>query len=379
MKLLLCLVLLALTGSAVQGGEGGGGTPFFIAGNDGIYRDSINPDTGKLGQVTLACAAQGPNFLASSPVAQILYATLGAGERSLADFQIRPDGSLHLLEAIRSGGTGACHVSVDRDGTNVLVANYDSGSIASFKIHPDGTLGEPAFQARFTGSGPDPNRQKKPWAHSIYTDPGDAFIYACDLGTDSVWIFKFDRTTGRAMPDDPPAAKVPPGSGPRHLAFHPNGKSLYVANEMGHSVTVFARDTASGGLTALQTVSALLPETPVAGVTTAEIACHPTGQWLYVSNRGCDTISVFSIAQDGKLTLIQSASSVAQFPRGFAIDPSGRWLITAGQKDNRIAVLKIDPGTGRLTATDQFASMPGPVCVVFPGAGQPSRQEPIRD
>ena len=358
MKFLLQIVLLTLLGHGAWADE----VFFYVAASEGIYRGGIDTDTGKLDPLTPAGAAKYPNFLALSPDGKFLYATLDAAVEA---FAVQPDGALRPLDKELSGGAGACHVSVDETGRHVFVANYDGGCIACFGTNPDGSLGERTALMPFTGSGPDPKRQTKPYAHSVYPDPANKFVYACDLGTDHVWIFKFDAARGTLVPNDPPSAKVPPGSGPRHLAFHPNGKFVYVANEMGHSVTVFSRDAGSGALTALQTVSTLSLETPIQGVTTAEIACPAPGKWLYVSNRGCDTISVFSIAPDGKLTLVQSASSVAQMPRRFAIDPTGRWLIAAGQKDNRIAVLKIDPATGRLTPTDQVAEVASPICVLF--------------
>ena len=358
MKSLILLILLAISAQAAE-------TPFYVAASQGIYRGTLNEDTGQPSPLTLATKAASPNFHAISPDHGILYATLGSGVKTVADFFVQPDGTLSALDALPSGGAGACHVSVDRTGQNVLVANYDSGTIACFQLSGDDTLVKQTALIQFNGAGPNPKRQTKPYAHSIYADPANKFVYACDLGTDHIWIFQFDPLYGAFTPADPPAAKVPPGSGPRHLAFHPNGKFVYVANEMGHSVTVFARDAATGALTSLQTLSTLLPETPTQGVTTAEIVCAPSGKFLYVSNRGCDTLSVFSIAADGKLALIQSAPSLAQMPRSFALDPTGHWLLVAGQKDNRIVVQKIDPATGRLTATDQTAAVSGPTCVLF--------------
>lgn len=335
---------------------------FYVAGSEGIYRDSLETGTGKLGPLSLVAKADHPNFLALSPDGRCLYASLN---HTVASFAVHPDGALTPLNERPSGGGAACYVSVDGTGHYVFVANYDGGNIACFQLNGDGALGERTALMPFTGSGPDPKRQKKPHAHSVYTDAGNKFVYACDLGSDKVWIFKFDPARGALAPNDPPSVKVPSGGGPRHLAFHPNGPFVYVANELGFSVTVFSRDAGSGALSALQTVSTLPPGTPTQGVTIAEIVCHPSGKWLYVSNRGCDTISVFSIAADGRLSLVQSRSSVARFPRHFAVDPSGCWLIAAGQKDNRIAVLKIDPATGKLSATDQLAGMASPICVLF--------------
>jgi 6-phosphogluconolactonase len=342
--------------------------PFYIGtmtdrtANKGIYRGSLDTDTGKLGPLSMAVAANNPNFLALSPDNQFLFAALTS---TVGSYKVRPDGTLSALNEQPSGGGDPCHVSVDRTGRHVFVANYGGGNIAEFTVGLDGMIGNRAALQQFSGSGPNHNRQDKPYAHSVYVGPENTTVYSCDLGSDSIWIFRFDASSGSLAPATPPAAKVPPGSGPRHLAFHPGGKFVYVASEMGHNVTVFARDAGSGALTAVETVSTLPDGTPDKGITTAEICCHPSGKWLYVSNRGIDTIAVFKIADDGKLSLVQSASSVAKFPRNFALDPTGHWVISAGQNDNRIAVLKIDQETGQLTATDQSAAVAAPVCVLF--------------
>jgi len=363
----LALAFLAILDAGAAGGEARFYLGTFASGSPGIYMGSIDTGTGRLGPLGLAAQADRPNFLAISPDGRFLYAAtrnLGSGG-GVSAFAAGLAGKLVPLNNQSSGGDGPCHIWVDATGRNVLVANYDSGSIACLKTKPDGSLGERAALVQYTGSGPDPKRQLKPFAHSVYTDASNRFVYSCDLGTDNIWIFKFDADKGTLTPAAPPSARVPPGSGPRHLAFHPNGRLVYSANEMGLSVTAFARDTVGGGLTALETVPTLPEGAPTAGATTAEIACHPSGKWLYVSTRGPDIVTVFAIAGDGKLTRIQNAPASVKIPRGFAVDPTGQWLITAGQDEGKIAVLRIDLATGLLTFTDQTAKATSPVCVLF--------------
>ena len=330
----------------------------------GIYIGKLDAETGKLGPVELAGEAKSPSFVALSPDGKSLYASMEDGGGAVGAFAVQPDGKLKSLNSQPSGG-GACHVWVDATGKTVFTANYGGGSIAAFRLQPDGSLGDRSAFVQFEGSGPNKGRQDKPHGHAIYTDAANRFVYSCDLGTDNVWIFKLDAAAGTLTPANPPSGKVPPGAGPRHLALHPNGKFAYVNNEMGLSVTAFSRDEASGALTELQTLPTVPEGTDRTGVSTAEIFTHPTGKWLYVSNRGHDTIAVYAIGGDGRLTYLENAAALVKVPRGFAIDPSGRWLITAGQNDDRIAVLKIDQATGRLTATEQSAEVGAPVCVLF--------------
>lgn len=331
----------------------------------GIYVGKLDTETGKLGPVELAGEAKSPSFVALSPNQKFLYASIEDGGGSVGAFAVGADGKLKALNTLPSGGGGACHAWVDATGKNVFTANYGGGSIAVFQTKADGSLAERTAFVQFEGSGPDSRRQEKPHGHSIYTDAANKFVYSCDLGTDNVWIFKLDAEKGSLTPATPPSGKVPPGAGPRHLALHPNGKFAYVNNEMGLSVTAFSVDTASGALTPLHTLPTVPEGTDPKGVSTAEIFTHPTGKWLYVSNRAHDTIAVYAIGADGRLTWIENAPAQVKVPRGFGIDPTGKWLITAGQNDDRIAVLKIDPATGRLTATDQSAEVGSPVCVLF--------------
>jgi len=342
----------------------------------GIYQGTLDILSGKLGPLTLAAPALDPAFLASDPSGNELYAVQEiSGTGRVQSFERKPNGSLVPLNEQSSGGNGTCHVAVDPTGQDLLIANYGSGSIACFRLKQDGFLGIRTALIPFAGSGPNAKRQERPHAHSIYVSPDDAFVYACDLGTDHVWIFKFDAAAGTLVANVPPSASVPPGSGPRHLVFSPDGKLVYVANELGHSVSSFSRNPGTGSLTPLQTIATLSEGTPAGDVATAEIVIHPSGRWLYVSNRGCDTISVFVLDATGWLKLAQSISAGVKTPRSFALDPTGHWMITAGQTDNLLAVLKIDSDTGELTPTAQSAQVGSPVCILF----ESGRQAPLSE
>jgi 6-phosphogluconolactonase len=348
--------------------------PFFLgtythsSTSQGIYRGSFDPDTGKLGPLELAAKAVDPGFLALSSDGRFLYAGRegNAQDSSVIAYAVGADGNLTLINQQPSGGAGTCHVSLDTTGRILFAANYSSGSIACFPIGTDGSLAPASCTVQFHGSGPNKGRQAGPHAHSIYVSPDNQFVYSCDLGSDCIWIFRFDAAKGTLTPASPAFGLVPPGSGPRHLVFGPGGRIVYVVNEMGSAVTAFARNAKSGALMPLETVSCLPTGVPAGPkITSAEIALHPSGRWLYVSVRGPDTVAVFSIDVTGRLRPIQRISADVKMPRQFAIDPSGRWLIAAGQADNRLAVLKIDSNTGRLSSTGESASIGAPVCVLF--------------
>lgn len=345
--------------------------PFYIGtytsptGSKGIYRSSLDTVTGKLSPPTLAAEAPGPSFVALHPNGKFLYAVHEPTGGDVSAFAITSDGSLRRLNTESSQGGGPCHVSVDPAGKNLFTASYGAGSLASFPIKLDGALGPAATVFKNSGTGPDKSRQEGPHVHSIYADAEGRFVYACDLGTDEVLVFRLDPTKETLTPAEPKSAKVPPGGGPRHLAFGKDGKFVYVNDEMANAVTAFARDKQTGALTPLQTLTTLPGGKPVPGNTTAEIACHPNGQWLYVSNRGHDSIAVFSIGDDGRLEQVEVAAAGVSVPRGFGIDPTGRWLVVAGQKTNDLTALAIDPKTGKLTPGKNKVSVGSPVCVVF--------------
>ncbi|MEO6786037.1 MAG: lactonase family protein [Chthoniobacteraceae bacterium] len=336
-------------------------------GNRGIQHGSLDTATGELKLLGLAGEAKNPSFLAMRPGGKFLYAAIEDSGGAVSAFAVEKDGSLKHLNNESSKGSGNCHVFVDPTGKCVLAANYGSGSVACLPIRGDGSVAPASSSDQQTGKGADPARQKEPHAHSIYVN--GAFAYSCDLGTDDVFVYHFDAAKGTLTPNDPPSAKVPPGSGPRHLAFHPKGGFAYVNNEITCTVTVFAHDAAKGTLTALQTLSTL-PDgyTLTRKDSTAEIFCHPNGRFVYVSNRGHDTIAVFAIGSDGKLALVQSAPANVKIPRGFAISPDGGWLVAAGQNSDSLASHKIDPATGRLTPVAQVSGVGAPVCVIFASA-----------
>jgi 6-phosphogluconolactonase len=336
----------------------------------GIYAIGFDSKTGKLESPVLAGEATNPSFVAIAPSKKFLYAVSEASGGGVVSSFSRDakTGKLTLLNQQSSQGKGPCHVSVDHTGKTVMVANYGSGHVASYPVKDDGSLGEAASSyLQGPASNVNPGRQKDPHAHSINVDAGNKFAFACDLGCDKVFIYKLDAAAGKLTPNDPAFAEVPAGAGPRHFAFHPNGKFAYVNNEMAMSVTAFAYDAAKGALTAVETISTLPPGTEPSGkYSTAETQVHPSGKFAYVSNRGHDTIACYKVDEaTGKLTFIEAAPSIVQTPRNFGIDPTGHWMITAGQNSSTIAVLAIDQATGKLTPTGQTLDVGAPVCVKF--------------
>jgi 6-phosphogluconolactonase len=340
------------------------GTYTKPGGSQGIYRGTLDTETGAAKVVGLAGEATKPSFLALHPSGKYLYSVIEAGGGAVAAFAVEADGKLRKLNEESSKGGGNCHVWVHPNGKYVFAANYGTGSIACLPIKEDGSVAPASSSIQHVGTGPNKGRQQGPHAHAIYVN-GD-FVYACDLGTDDVFVYKFDAAKGTLTPNDPPSGKVPPGGGPRHLAFHPKGGFAYVNNEMTSAVTAFAHDAAKGTLQPLQTLSTL-PEgyADAAKNSTAEIFCHPNGKFVYVSNRGHDSIAVYAIGTDGKLTTVEIADAHVKVPRGFALSPDGKWLIAGGQNSDNLALHKVDPATGKLTFQKIIGEVGSPVNVEF--------------
>ena len=292
----------------------------------------------------------------------------GKESGSVSAFSIdAKSGTLTLLNQESSVGTGPAHLIVDTTGRNVLVANYGGGSVAALPIGTDGKLKPSTAFVQHTGSSVNPQRQNRPHAHSINVDPGNRFAYVADLGLDKVLIYRFDAATGTLVANDPPFAQVKPGAGPRHFAFHPKGRFAYVINEIDLTVTAFASDAAKGALTEVQTVSSLPPgESVQTGYSTAEVQVHPSGRFLYGSNRGHNSLSVFAIDEKtGRLTYVENVPTQGSTPRGFGIDPTGAFLLAGNQRSDSVVVFRIDQKTGRLTPTGQTLTIGSPVCVKF--------------
>lgn len=339
----------------------------------GIYIYRINLETGDLTLVGVQSGVTNPSFLTIHPNHRFLYSVAEVGEFAemdsggVAAFSIdRETGLLKALNQQPSMGKGPCHVSVDRSGKFVLVANYGGGSVAVIPISEGGELNEPSCSIQHEGSSVDPGRQKKPYAHSINPGPEGPFVFAADLGTDKIFIYRLDQTNGTLAPNDPPWATVKPGSGPRHFSFRPDGKFAYVINEMACTITAFAYDSNLGALSEVQTVSTLPEGVGLEQNSTAEVLLSPSGRFLYGSNRGHDSIVVFSVNQEnGTLTYVEHESTQGRTPRNFGIDPTGRFLLAANQDSDTVVVFRIDSATGELEPTGEVIQIPTPVCVRF--------------
>jgi len=341
------------------------------SGSKGIYVSKFNSATGELSDPELAVETGSPSFLTIHPSKKFLYAVgeiSAPGQKGggVSAFSINlPDGKLSLINQVSSVGAGPCHVSLDKTAKMAMVANYGGGSVASYSLGANGALSEAASFFQHEGSGADPKRQAGPHGHSINPTPDNQFALACDLGLDKVLIYKMDPASGKLTTHG--FGTVPPGSGPRHLGFHPNGKFVFVNNEMLMTETTFAYDAQKGALKEVETVSTLPAEDRAkTGLSTAETVVHPNGKFVYVSNRTHDTIAVFACdAATGKLTLIQNASAEGKIPRNFCLDPSGKWMIVAHQDSNTAALLKVDQDTGKLSFTGKKIAVGGSVCVRF--------------
>lgn len=338
--------------------------------SEGIYVAEFDTATGKLSEPKLAAKTVQPSFVAIHPSGKFLYAAnetdnfQGKKAGAITAYAIQDDGTLKQLNQQTSSGAAPCHLVVDKTGKNVLAANYTGGNVCVYAIEPSGELGKQTAFVQHMGSSVDPARQEAPHAHSINVDAANRFALAADLGLDKVLIYKFDADKGTLAPNDPPAGLNPKGGGPRHLAFHPSGKYAFVNNEMLSSVTVFAYDAEKGALKELQTISTLPEE--VKGNSTAEVAAHPNGKFVYVSNRGHNSIAIFQVdPATGKLTAAGHQGNDIKIPRNFGIDPTGQWLVVCNQEGNSVIVFKIDQSSGALAPTESKIEVGNPVCVKF--------------
>ncbi|MCF6286467.1 MAG: lactonase family protein [Candidatus Hydrogenedentes bacterium] len=333
--------------------------------SEGIYRFAFDDESGEASPAELAVATDNPSFLAGHPSQPVVYATARLGDNhAVSAFQIdKASGKLVPLNHQPAGGRGPCHVAVTTDGKFAAVANYGDGTVSVYPVAAGGTLGEACAFFQHTGTGADPKRQTAPHAHSVNFDATGQYLVVADLGIDKLMIYK--RDGGTFVPNDPPFASVPPGGGPRHFAFHPSGNYAYAVNEMGNTVTAFTWNVKTGTLMPIHTVTTL-PEGYADVTHTADIEVHPSGKFVYASNRGHDSIAVFSVDQTtGKLTPKGQTKSGGVRPRNFSQSPNGKFLLAAHQDTHDIFVFAIDQQTGALTPTGAKVEVSTPVCLVF--------------
>ena len=332
----------------------------------GIYVYRFDAGTGKMTEIGLAAEVANPSFIAIHPNNKYLYAVTedASGEGGVSAFEIdHATGKLKELNQVSSQGAGPCHVNVDATGRMLAIANYWGGTTASFPVREDGTLGEATSVLPHQGSSVNESRQKEPHPHSVNFSPDNRFVITADLGTDELYVYQADPATARISPNNPPTTKVKPGGGPRHFTFHPSGKFCYAINEMGNTVTAFMWDAQRGTMEEAQMISTL-PEGFTETNHTAEVLTHPSGKFLYGSNRGHNSIAVFSIdPATGKLTTIERISTQGETPRNFNLDPTGTYLFAENQDTHTVVTLSIDQQTGRLTPTGQVLNIPRPVCL----------------
>ncbi len=333
---------------------------------DGIYTFTLDTETGEPGAAALAVETRSPGFLALHPSRPLLYAAGQDGEGSavLAFARDANTGMLTLINSASSEGRGACHVDVSPQGTHVAVANYSAGAMALLPIREDGGVETASATDAYAGSGPNEARQQAPHAHAADFGPEGTTLYVTDLGTDRIHCYSYDSTAGAISPMEPPSAKLAPGAGPRHFTIHPGLRWAYVVNELDNTVTAFARD-AQGKLETIQTIGSL-PAAFEGENTTAEIAVHPSGEFVYVSNRGHDSIASFLIhPETGMLAASGHTATGGKRPRNFNVDPSGRYLLAANQDTDNVVIFRIDEASGVPEEMGKQVEVPRPVCVVF--------------
>jgi len=339
---------------------------------EGIYRFDFNPATGSCSPPVLVARCANPSFLAFNPTEDFLYAVNevaddvpdAPGQKTgwVTAYQVdQSTGDLKKLNTQSSGGAIPCYVTIDSNSRNALVANYTGGSVACIPLHPDGSL---STRTNVIKHGRTDAERKASRAHSIILSPDERFAIAADAGIDHLMIYRFDAEAGKLIPHSPHLVSTGPGSAPRHVTFHPNGRWIVNNNEANFKINAYDYNAEHAQLTHRQTLSTLDEGTPPKG-TTAEVLIHSGGEFAYVSNRGPDSLARYLIASDGKLTFEGTTPTQGKTPRNFRIDPTGHYLLAANQDSSTIVVFRIDQGNGALTPTGEIIQVPNPVCIKF--------------
>jgi 6-phosphogluconolactonase (cycloisomerase 2 family) len=371
------LLMYVGTYSSPEGPEGSKGN------GRGIYLLRIDPSNGNLSQVEVIPNALNPSCLALDPSKAHLYSANetstfeGANSGSVSAYSIdHSTGHLTLLNTVSSQGAGPAHLSVHPSGKYVLVANYHGGTVAVLPIRPDGSLGaatdvkQDAGDVFRTLSATAPHGSfalgghDRPHAHMIQADPSGKFVLSTDLGLDRIFIWKFDGEKGALTPSQTPSITLPPGDGPRHFAFHPNGRWMYSLQEESSTLVKFDYDAVNGSLTPKQTLSSL-PNGFQGTDYTSEVMVSANGRFVYAANRLHDSISLFSVGPSGELTYVAEEWTRGDYPRSFNIDPTGNYFYVCNQRGDAVTTFRIDPRTGRLSFTGQYTGVGTPSSIVF--------------
>jgi len=344
--------------SSFAGGEKGGITAFRLSLEDG-----------SLTQLERTGGIENPFFIAVSPDQRFLYAVHakafgGKEDEEVAAYAIdKATGKLTLLNRQSAKGTATCYLEVDATGKTLLLANYSSGSVAALPIREDGSLGEAAsFIQHQGGSKVDPKRQDGPYAHSIIVSPDNRFAYAADLGLDQILAYRLDPATAKLESASPAFVASPPGAGPRHLRFAPDGKNLYAIDELSNTITRYSHGAAPGALTKQESFSTL-PDDFTGSSYCADLKFTPDGRFLYGTNRGHDSLAIFRAGEDGVLSRVGVVPSLGKGPQNLLVTPDGRWLLCANMPGNNLAVFRIDGESGRLTSAGKPLEITMPSCI----------------
>jgi 6-phosphogluconolactonase len=336
----------------------------------GIYTGLFDDQTGVLSALTVAAETPNPSFVVLHPNGRFLYAvneTHDAPEQSglVTAYAIDADtGKLTELNHQLSRGADPCHLAIDATGRFLVVANYTAGNFSEYAVGADGRLSPSISLLTHWGGGPNKERQEGPHAHDVVFSHDNRHLLAVDLGLDRVFIYTFDPSNGDLKPTPQQSATTAPGAGPRHFAFHPDGRTAFSINELNSTITSYVWNGRAGTLKPGASVSTL-PANFQGTNSTAEISVDAAGKFVYGSNRGHDSIAVFAVNPAGRLSLVEHTPTGGKAPRHFTIDPTGRWLVAANQESNTLTVFRRDAASGRLTAVGTPQAAPKPVCVLF--------------
>lgn len=335
--------------------------------SEGIYTCSLDDEAGTIERVSVTDAGENPSFLAVHPSGDYLYAVNEVEEGAVTALSIDgATGELTVLNTVvTGGGAHPCYCAVDATGQYLLVAHYNGGSVAMVPIEDDGSVADPSHVVEHEGSSVDPERQTEPHPHSIRPGPANEFAYVPDLGTDRLYVYEMDLDAGELRPADQSWLELPDGAGPRHLDFHPGEDRLYLLNELDSTLTAIDRDPETGALEIVDSASTLPDDFDGENIT-ADVHVHESGEWVYASNRGHDSIARFEVdGSTGDLSYVECVSTEGEWPRHFTFTPAGTHLLAENKDTNDVVTFDVDADDGALSPTGDVTELPSPVCLQF--------------